>query len=183
MHFADSIFTQRLKAIDRRSFRAIVARHDGDAYDKHFDSWSHLVALVFAQLNATTSLRGLVSAWNAHAHHHYHLGTGQMARSTLADANARRPVGVFDETFAMLSGALDRKTRADSGRMLRLIDSTPIPLGSLCDFATWNGRIRGLKIHAAGAFLLPGQSKLSSSRWLRYGCCRTIKSSRKAFAF
>lgn len=147
MQHIDSIFGQLLKAIDRRAFKTIVVRHDGDAYDKHFDSWSHLVALVFAQLHASTSLRGLVSAWNAHVHHHYHLGASQMARSTLADANARRPAGVFAETFAMLSGALDRKTRADSGQMLRLIDSTPIPLGTLCDFATWNGRIRGLKMH------------------------------------
>jgi putative transposase len=36
--------------------------------------------------------------WNAHAHHHYHLGTGPLARSTLADANARRPVALFAET-------------------------------------------------------------------------------------
>jgi putative transposase len=52
----------------------------------------------------------------------------------------------------MLSGLADRKTRRDGEAMLRLIDSSPIPLGKLCDFATWNGpgndRIRGLKMHA-----------------------------------
>ena len=31
--------------------------------------------------------------------------------------------------------------------MLRLIDSTPIPLGKLCAWAKSNGRIRGLKVH------------------------------------
>ena len=31
--------------------------------------------------------------------------------------------------------------------MLRLIDATPIPLGKLVDWAKWNGRIRGLKLH------------------------------------
>jgi hypothetical protein len=31
---------------------------------------------------------------------------GKVARSTLSDANARRPAGVFAETFAMLAGAL-----------------------------------------------------------------------------
>ena len=31
--------------------------------------------------------------------------------------------------------------------MLRLIDSTPIPLGKLCGWAKSNGRIRGMKVH------------------------------------
>ena len=30
---------------------------------------------------------------------------------------------------------------------MKLIDSTPIPLGKLCDWAKSNGRIRGLKMH------------------------------------
>ena len=31
--------------------------------------------------------------------------------------------------------------------MLRLIDATPIPLGSFVEWTKWNGRIRGLKLH------------------------------------
>jgi putative transposase len=31
--------------------------------------------------------------------------------------------------------------------LIRLIDASPIPLGKLCDWATWNGRIRGMKMH------------------------------------
>ncbi|MGH0366853.1 DUF4372 domain-containing protein, partial [Sinorhizobium meliloti] len=52
MRFTPSIFAQLLKAIDRRSFQAIVDRHAGDAYDKCFTSWDHLVALIYAQLSA-----------------------------------------------------------------------------------------------------------------------------------
>ena len=148
MRFCNSIFASLLKPLDRRSFKAVVARHDGDAYDKSFHSWDHLLALIFAQLSGLNSLRGVVAGWNANAHHHYHLGTAKLTRTTLADANARRPVGVLADTFAMLSTLADRKTRRDGNQMLRLIDSSPIPLGKLCDFATWNGRIRGLKMHA-----------------------------------
>jgi hypothetical protein len=36
-------------------------------------------------------LRGVVASFNANSHHHYHLGTGKLSRSTLSDANARRP--------------------------------------------------------------------------------------------
>ena len=148
MRFCNSIFASLLKPLDRRSFKAIVARHDGDAYDKSFHSWDHLLALIFAQLSGLNSLRGVAAGWNANAHHHYHLGTAKLTRTTLGDANARRPVGVFTDSFAMLSALADRKTRRDGNQMLRLIDSSPIPLGKLCGFATWNGRIRGLKMHA-----------------------------------
>jgi IS4 transposase len=147
MRHLDSIFASLLKPLDRRSFKASAARHEADAYCKSFDSWRHLVALIFAQLSGAGSLRALVAGWNANAHHHYHLGSGVIARSTLADANKRRPMAVFVEAFAMLSGQLDRTSRAAGQAMVRLIDSTPIPLGQLCKFATWNGRIRGLKMH------------------------------------
>lgn len=147
MRYLDSIFASLLKPLDRRTFKANAARHDADAYGKSFASWDHLLALIYAQLSGTTSLRGLVAGWNANSHHHYHLGSTTLARSTLADANARRPVALFADTFQALSAQLDRRTRRDSKALLRLIDATPIPLGPLHKDATWNGRIRGLKLH------------------------------------
>lgn len=147
MHHRNSIFASLLKPINRRRFAASVARHGGNAYDKGFRSWDHLVALIFAQLAQADSLRGLELVWNANAHHHYHLGVGRLARSTLSDANHRRPVAVFAETFADLSGLAGRELRREGGEMLRLIDATPIPLDDLLAWADWNGRTRGLKLH------------------------------------
>lgn len=147
MHHRNSIFASLLKPISRRWFKAAVERHGGDAYDKSFRSWDHLVMLTFAQLCGVESLRGLAAVWNAHSHHHYHLGTGPVARSTLSDANARRPVAIFAETFAMLSGLADNALKREGSEMLRLIDSTPIPLEEIVSWAEWNGRTRGLKLH------------------------------------
>lgn len=147
MRYSDSILGRLLKPISRRRFKASVDRHDGDAYDKRFDSFSHLVTLVFAQLGGTGSLRELEAVWNANANHHYHLGVGRIARSTLSDANRRRPTAMFAETFSELSGLADRLLRRESTEMLRLIDATPIPLGELANWAEWNGRTRGLKLH------------------------------------
>ena len=147
MRYRDSIFGSLLKPIDRRWFQSIVDECEGDAYDKSFKSWGHLVALIFAQFSRADSLRGLEAGFNANAHHHYHLGVGPLARSTFADANARRPIGIFAQTFTMLSQTADRQTRHEGAEMLRLIDASPIPLGKVCRWATWNGRIRGLKMH------------------------------------
>lgn len=149
MRYLDSIFGNLLKPIDRRQFRAIVKRHDGDAYDKSFKSWDHLVTLIFAQLSHTDTLRGLELAFNVNAQHHYHLNVDKLARTTLSDANKRRPVGVFADTFTMLSQMVDRATRREGAQMIRLIDASPVPLGKLCGWARWNGRIRGMKMHVA----------------------------------
>lgn len=147
MRFSFSIFGQVLKAISRRQFQTIVERHDGDAYDKKFKSWPHMVALLFAQFSHAGSLRGLVATWNANSNHHYHLGSRRLSRSTLADANERRPVAIFADVFSLVAAELDGTTRREGKAVLRLIDSTPIPLGKLCDWAKSNGRIRGMKMH------------------------------------
>lgn len=147
MRYRDSILGSLLKPISRRRFAAAVERHDGNAYDKSFASWDHLVALVFAQLSGVDSLRGLAAVWNANSHHHYHLDVGPLSRSTLSDASVRRPVAIFAETFEILSGLADRVLKREGAEMLRLIDATPIPLDELVSWAKWNGRTRGLKLH------------------------------------
>ena len=78
MRFRDSIFARLLKPINRRQFQTIVDRLDGDAYDKSFKSWDHLVALIYAQLSGADSLRAVVTGFNANPQHHYHLGTGKL---------------------------------------------------------------------------------------------------------
>jgi putative transposase len=147
MRFRDSIFGRLLEPIDRRQFQRLVDCVDADAYDKSFKSWDHLVSLIYAQLSGTSSLRGLVTGFNANAHHHYHLGVGKIARATLADANARRPTAVFAQVFASLAEQADRQTRQEGSAVVRLIDASPIPLGEVCKWSKWNGRFRGMKLH------------------------------------
>lgn len=60
-----------------------------------------MVALIYAQLSGYESLLAEVTGLSANPQHHYHLATGKLSRSTLSDANARRPVS--GGTFAMLS--------------------------------------------------------------------------------
>src|SRR5258705_457355 len=142
MQYRNSIFGNLLKAIGRRQFAQILERHDADAYDKSFKSSDHIQTLVGEQLGCITSLRGLGLAFNANSQ-----GVCKVARSTLSDANARRSAGVFAETFAMLAGQADRRSRVEGAEMVRLIDSSPIPVSKMCKWAEWNGRIRGMKMH------------------------------------
>src|SRR3979490_71737 len=113
MRFCDSIFGRLLEPINRRQFQTAVDGLDGDAYDKSFKSWDHLVALIYVQLSGNNSLRGVVAGFNANPQHHYHLGAGKLSRSTLSDANSRRPIGIFAQTFATLSAMAGRLIRRE----------------------------------------------------------------------
>ncbi len=147
MRFTPTIFSRLVEPLDRRRFEAIVTHFSADAYDKSFRTWDHLMALIHAQLTNASSLRALEASWNAQANAHYHLGCGEIARSTLADANARRPVGVFAEVLAMVAALTDRSTRAEAKKLLHLIELHAHPVGRLFDWAKSNGRIRGMKAH------------------------------------
>ena len=147
MRYQHTVLGGLLKAVPRRCFAAIVERHSGDKYGKGFSSWDHLVTLVFGQLGGLSSLREVETVRNAQAAHHYHLGSGPIRRSTLSDANRRRPSAIFAEVFAELSEMAACSLPCRGKHVLRLLDATPIPLTSLHKWAEWNGRTRGLKTH------------------------------------
>jgi hypothetical protein len=147
VRYQNTVLGGLLKVVSRRRFGSIVSRHDGDRYVKGFSSWDHLVTLVFAQLGGLSSLRQVETIWNVQACHHYRLGSGPVCRSTLSDANRRRPSAIFAEAFAELVALACGVLRREGAELLRLMDATPIPLTCLHEWADWNGRTRGLKAH------------------------------------
>jgi putative transposase len=58
-------------------------------------------------------------------------------------------VAVFADAFDALACGLGRKLRAQGRAVVRILDATPIPLGQLFACASWNGRIKGFKLHLA----------------------------------
>lgn len=158
--FRPSRFHELLQFLPRSTFEAYATQCGAHKHVKRFSPWHHLLSMLFAQLCGTSSLRELQSAFNAQAHQHYHLGVGQIKRSTLADANATRTQHVFELALKGLLGAVNRKTRQSVRDVLYLLDSTPIPLqGPQFDHWTQANRIprtQGLKVHV----LLDGQENV-----------------------
>jgi putative transposase len=117
-----------LKALPRGAFEHAVRQHAGDRHTKGFTCWSQLVAMVYAQLSGAASLRQLEAGFNQHVRHHYHLGTGAIRRSTLADANAKRNPQVFADTLRVLIVQAGRTVRRQREELLYLLDSTSVAL-------------------------------------------------------
>lgn len=72
-----------------------------------------------------------------------------MRRSTLADANARRPSAVFGELFAVMVGQANRKARRRLGSSTTyLIDATGLRFGGTgSDWARFSADACGAKLH------------------------------------
>lgn len=146
------VLTQLLSLIPRSMVTQIAQRHKADHYCKKFKSLDHLVSMLFCAYKQCSSLRELITGLQASSHRLNHLGMlNTPRRSTLADANKRRPSAFFEDVFHALSRHYF-KLSPDSRRIgklydkLFLMDSTTITL--FCDV-----------LKGAGTFGLNGKKK------------------------
>ena len=140
-----------LKAIPRGVFDRLVSAHQADKHSKGFSNWDQLVAMIYAQLSGAGSLRELTAGFNSQRAHHYHLGTSEIRRSTLAEANAKRSSAVFEELAAWLLAQAGRTLRKEGQALLYLLDSTSVTLKGR-GFDPWTlahrtHHVQGLKLH------------------------------------
>ncbi len=127
MRYQSTVFGQLLKAVPRGWFDR-TARLLRVGRRKHaLNEWGHLVAMVGAQLTGARSLRDLERVLDRHPGVLAHLGFVGAARSTLADANANRPVALFEAVAGKLCSAF--AGRSVGAQALRLIDATRIYAG------------------------------------------------------
>ena len=68
---------------------------------------------MYAQISGATSLREVEAGFNSQKLHHYHLGTRTIRRSTLADANHKRPAALFEAVCQLLMGKRPTKVSMD----------------------------------------------------------------------
>jgi IS4 transposase len=129
-------------------FEELAAAHGADARVRRLSTKAQFLALLYGQLAGAESLREIVAGLSSHAARMYHLGGCAAARSTLADANAKRPAAVFCGLFATLVGQAHRGLRRNLGEAVRLIDSTSLSLSRLsADWARFSAASCGAKAH------------------------------------
>jgi len=144
----NSVFHDLLKQIPWSRFDARVTAYQADARVRCLSTKSRFVALLYAQVAGTASLRETVTGLRSHANRLYHLGARPVRRSTLSGANARRPPAVFADLFADMVACADRGLRRSIGEATLLIDSTSLVLDARS--ATWarfSASACGAKLH------------------------------------
>jgi putative transposase len=98
-----TVLAQVLRLVPRGEFEKLARAHGGQKRLRSFSCWAQLVCLVYAQLSRQTSLRDLVLALETKQRFLYHLcGLHDVRRSTLADANERRPYQIYESLFMTL---------------------------------------------------------------------------------
>lgn len=152
--YRNTRFGELMKGLPRPMLEKAVHASQSDKHSKGFRTWDHLLAMIFAQLSGSRSLREVEAGFNSQPLAHFHLGSRPVKRSTLSDANHRRSSEVFCELCSQLMGQVSRKLRSELKDLLYLMDSTPIPLeGRGYDWTAdkHNHRTRGLKVHVVYA--------------------------------
>jgi hypothetical protein len=142
------VFHNVLKQVPWHRFDRLVDEHHADKHVRRLTTKGQLIALIYAQLSGAQSLREVEAALESHSAKLYHLGGEEVARTTLADANAQRPWQVFGGLFAHLVGQLTRGLKRKAGEAVHLIDSSSLRLSALSkDWAQFSTGVCGAKMH------------------------------------
>ena len=139
-HFSGQpLYSQIIKLLDKSQVLQMSRNCGGERYIKRFDCWTHMVVMLYAVIMRFDSLREITASLQAEARKLSHLGLSIMtSRSTLSDANKRRPESVFASIYRDLYATYRSRLSSDSRackeakwmKRLQIIDSTTISLFS-----------------------------------------------------
>ena len=134
MNIGRTVFSQLMDFVPMQDFRNAVKHYNGNRRARSFSCWDQFLCMAFAQLTYRESLRDIESCLRSLQTRLYHSGLrGTIARSTLADANERRPWQIYE----CVGLALIQKARqlygddaflAELNRAIYAFDSTTIDL-------------------------------------------------------
>lgn len=128
------VFSQLIKFIPASLIYNAVFEHKSDRYSKKFDTYHHLLTMLYACFQNCTSLREVTTGLHASEGRLQSLNMHYLpARSTLADANKRRPHSVFEQIYLGLYSKYrhflsDSRFKDPLIKRLVIIDSTTISL-------------------------------------------------------
>ena len=172
MNSGKYVLAQLLDWIHPQQFQRCVARYQGEYKVRHFSCWDQFLCLAFAQLTFRESLRDIEACLGSRQRQLYHLGLrGQVARSTLADANEHRDWRIYADLARHLIGqARPLYAGGDLGLQLEqttyALDATTIDLClSLFPWAHFRRHKGAVKLHT----LLDVRGDIPAAAWVTDG--------------
>lgn len=148
------IFSQIMDFIPKHQFNQCVRRYRGNYRLRKFSCFDQFLCMAFAQLAFKESLRDIETCLRAMKPKLYHAGfRGRIARSTLADANEKRPWQIYAD-FAQILIAKARALYSNDSFGIDLknaayaLDSTTIDLCmALFPWAQFRKHKSPVKVH------------------------------------
>ena len=149
------VLAQIVEMVHRQAFSRCVDKYQGNYRVRSFSCRDQFICLAFGQLTHRESLRDIVSCLNAQKSKHYQLGIrGDLARSTLADANEKRDWRIYADLAQVLIRKFRKTTQLDQASEIELdnviyaLDATII---DLCLNVFWWAKFRkhkaAIKLH------------------------------------
>lgn len=159
MRHYNSVFHGLQKLVPWAEFDRLVEKHRADHRVRRLTTKGQFLALLFGQLSGASSLREIEAGLASQSARLYHAGGQCVARSTLADANARRPAALFADLFASMAATACRRTRRHLADALVILDATRLELSTLSKgWLSAQNDHRAVKLHVA--YDLSAQSPL-----------------------
>jgi hypothetical protein len=148
MRHHNTVFHAILKLVPWSVLDRLVAQTNANKKVRRLTTQQQFMVLLYAQLAGSESLRAIEAGLASHAGKLYHLGACEASRTTLADANAKRPcaafIGLLTELMSRCEGALNRQI----AEAVYLVDSTGFRLSGLsADWARFCAGVSGAKLH------------------------------------
>lgn len=142
------VFHDVLKLLPWGHLDALTEELGTDAEARKLTTKQHLIAMLYAQLFGSPSLRAIENGLRSEEPRLYHLGGSVVKRSTLAEANRQRSPEVFARLLAAVMAQAHRGLRKEMRESLYLIDATVLPLNRLsADWAHFSEDVHGAKAH------------------------------------
>ncbi len=149
-----NLFSQIITKLDRNSFSNLVREKQTDKHEKGYNSWTHLVSMLFCQFSKSQSVRDISNGLRSATGNLNHLGVNRApSKSTVSYQNKHRDWTLFRDYYYQLQSQLTqlsgfKQTKFRIKSKIFLLDSTTISLClSLFDWAKYKTNKGAVKMH------------------------------------
>jgi hypothetical protein len=149
-----TLFSQIVSKLDRVKFIRLVQKHDTDKHQKGYNSWTHLVSMLFCQFAKSQSVRDISNGLRSATGNLNHLGIQKApSKSSISYQNKHRSWELFKAYYFALSKSLGQQAGFKQVKFkikskIFLLDSTTISLClSLFDWARYKRAKGAIKMH------------------------------------
>ena len=149
-----TLFSQIVSKLDRLSFSKIVKKKETDKHQKGYNSWTHLISMLFCQFAKSQSVRDISNGLRSATGNLNHLGIQKApSKSSISYQNKHRSWELFRDYYYHLFQHLGQQARFKRVKFrikskIFLLDSTTISLClSLFDWAKYKTAKGAVKMH------------------------------------